>query len=399
MPQPHEQQDTPKPQQAAVQRRQPTHEEIEARKKLIKRRRAVLAGITVFFFAAATVLVLFISGVFSKDTDTIMPPLNTQTSAPTTTVPQKSINPLTGLRDLEPDAVGKRGVTAMVNNAPAARPQWGLCSADIVAEALVEGGITRMLYMYADVRDMPKIGPIRSARHDFVELTEGFDSFYVHFGGSPQAYEAISARGVNDLDGMVYSGKYFFRDKTRLNQGYAVEHTAYTTGEYIAAGIAAKGWRTELAAGKESPFRFVAEGAAKRVPTDGAAASVSFRYSASFKYSFTYDAASGLYAQSLNGTPFVQEGGEQRKVTNVVLIYVNVSNIEGDKKGRVNIDLSGGSGLYATAGGYQAITWKKGDAQQALKLYAMDGSELEINRGKGYLGMVPSSQKSYTSIG
>ena len=51
-----------------------------------------------------------------------------------------------------------------------------------------------MLCMFADASRLPdKIGPTRSARHYFVEIAEGFDSIFVHFGGSPQGYNALDA--------------------------------------------------------------------------------------------------------------------------------------------------------------------------------------------------------------
>ncbi len=108
----------------------------------------------------------------------------------------------------------KRPVCVMVENSPEARPQWGLCSPDIVVEGEVEGGITRMMWMYADISSAPKIGPTRSARHDYVRSAEGFDAIYVHFGGSNLAYDKISADKVDDIHGMK-AGSYFARDKAR----------------------------------------------------------------------------------------------------------------------------------------------------------------------------------------
>ena len=373
-----------------------TPEQEELLKKKARKRRLSLGISTAVLVLAATALILFLTGVFSRDSGPGLPELP---PGNTGTVNTKAVNPFTGLRELDPAAAGKRGVAFMVNNAPAARPQWGLCSPDVILETMVEGGITRMLFMYADLNAVPKIGPIRSARHDFVEIAEGFDMFFMHWGGSPQAYSAIRNRGVNDLDGMVYSGKYFYRDKTRLNNGIALEHTAYTNGEYMAKGIEAKGWRTQLNSGKAEPFKFVAESTPPRVPGEGTAAEVNFRFSSSFKYSFKYDSASGLYAQSLNGTPFIQEEGKKpREVTNVILLYINIRNIAGDKKGRVSIDLSGGAGLYLSAGGWESITWKKGQPNDPLTLLDKDGKELELNRGKGYIGMVPVGQKGNTKI-
>ncbi|MDR0884320.1 MAG: DUF3048 domain-containing protein [Oscillospiraceae bacterium] len=364
--------------------------------QVARRRRIIALCIALLLVAVTTVIVLAAKGVFDRNPP-VLPPVDLLTQAPTDP-PDTTLNPFTGLHTLDPAAYGKRPASFMVNNAPAARPQWGLCAPDIITETLVEGGITRMLFMFADVNTVPKIGPIRSARHDFVEIAEGFDSFLFHWGGSPQAYSAIKARNVNSLDGMVYAGKYFFRDAERRKR-VALEHTAYTNGEAIAGGIADQKWRTELDTAKKEPFTFVEESASARVPAGGTANTLQFRYSGSYQYAFAYDAATGLYAQSLNQKPFVQEGGEQRKVTNIVLIYTNVQAIPNDKKNRVNIDMKGGAGLYITAGGWEAIRWVKGEPNDPLQLLDSAGEPLKLNRGKGYIGMVPLTEKSHTAVG
>ena len=176
----------------------------------------------------------------------------------------------------------------MVENSPSARPQWGLSTPDVVIEGVVEGGITRMMWLYADVNDIPKVGPTRSARHDYVELAEGFDAIYVHFGGSTYAYNTIKNDKVDDIDGM-YDGKYFARDKSR---NVASEHTAYTTGENLYDAINTMKIRTEAKDGYTSPFTFASE---KRTLPGGACSSVLTVFSNSYKHTFKYNAEDGLY--------------------------------------------------------------------------------------------------------
>ena len=179
------------------------------------------------------------------------------TTAPTTEattlppVPQ-NVNPLTGEVGYPEELIGNRSVLVSVENHPDARPQWGIASADIVWELLAEGGITRMLCMFADASRLPdKIGPTRSARHYFVEIAEGFDSIFVHFGGSPQGYNALDNHGTNHIDGMSDSG--FHRDRSR---NVASEHTAYTTKDDVINNIDKKDFRTTAEEGKDKPFKF-----------------------------------------------------------------------------------------------------------------------------------------------
>ena len=80
------------------------------------------------------------------------PDNNTSTTAPagesTTDVDSieipENVNPLTGVADLSDEAIGARPIAIMVENSPAARPQWGITTPDIVVEGVAEGGITRM---------------------------------------------------------------------------------------------------------------------------------------------------------------------------------------------------------------------------------------------------------------
>ena len=183
-----------------------------------------------------------------KETPIEEVPSTTETS---TAAKPTNQNPLTGL-ELRTEAIGKRPVAIMVENSPEARPQWGLSTPDVVVEGVVEGGITRMMWLYADTQDIPKVGPTRSARHDYVELAEGFDAIYVHFGGSTYAYDTLKNDGVDDIDGL-YAGSYFARDNSRK---VAKEHTAYTTGENIRKAISDKGLRTDIKEANASPFAF-----------------------------------------------------------------------------------------------------------------------------------------------
>ena len=143
----------------------------------------------------------------------------TESTTETTTEAPKAtnVNPFTGEATLSDSAIGARPVAVMIENHPDARPQWGMSTPDVIIEGMVEGGITRMMWLYADVSQMPKVGPTRSARHDFVEIAAGMNAIYAHWGGSGQAnglyaYGALSKYGIDNIDGMKYSGKYFKRD-------------------------------------------------------------------------------------------------------------------------------------------------------------------------------------------
>jgi len=136
---------------------------------------------TILCSAAALLLVASLTACGNQDdTSSVV----SEESAPSSVaeVKYENINPLTGENNLATSAKGQRPIAFMINNNPNARPHWGLCSADVVIEGLVEGGSTRMMWLFSDVSNVPKIGSLRSMRHDFVEIADGFD--LVWWGGA-----------------------------------------------------------------------------------------------------------------------------------------------------------------------------------------------------------------------
>ena len=303
----------------------------------------------------------------------------------------KSIcNPLTGESNLNADAVGKRPVAVVMNNAPAARPQWGLCTPDIVFEGITEAGITRMLCLYSDVNDIPKFGSVRSARHDFIEIAEGFDAIFVHWGGSTFAYDALKNRNINDIDGMS-NAKYFARDNTR-NVG--IEHRGYTTGENIKRCISDLNIRDKIKSSYSSPFKF--EKKSKKY--DNACSSIKFSFSPYYNHTFKYNSEDKLYYNYMNNKKMVDADGKQMSRKNVVILYIPSFRVI-NSAGSVDMDLTGGKGVIASNGTYKEITWKKGNTpSNMISLYNTDGSEFKLNVGNSYIGIVPSKRSNLTAI-
>ncbi len=314
------------------------------------------------------------------------------TEAPSTTQAPKDTairNPLTGEDGYNEELLKNRPVFMVVENHPQARPQWGLTSSDIVWEMVAEGGITRMLLMYADASRIPdKVGPIRSARHYFVDLAEGFDGIFVHFGYSPMARAQIEKHGVNNINGLV--DNYFYRDKSR---NVSSEHTSYTTGESINNAIANKEYRTEINEDYKSPFKFNAKAKNLSAPCT----SLTVAFSSSYTYTYTYNEENNAYYSSLNDENFVDSEGNQQNFENIIICYTDITSLN-DSKGRVDLDFSEGDGIYASNGSYTDITWKKGESDDMLKLYDKNGDELSLNIGRTYIAIMDKSAKSSNTI-
>ncbi len=318
----------------------------------------------------------------------------TTTEAPiTTTEPAPVIrNPLTGEEGYNEDLLKNRPVIVTVENHPQARPQWGLTSSDIVMEMVAEGGITRMLLMYADASRLPeKVGPTRSARHYFVDLAEGFDAIFVHFGYSPAAKSQINNHNVDNINGLV-DGSYFSRDKSRNVDS---EHTAYTTKENIEEAIVDKGYRTTLNDGYENPFNF---NESAETLNNGTCVTTKVSFSQSYTYTFNYDKQENVYYSQLNGNDFMDANGTQQNFENIIVLYTDISAISGDTKNRVDFDLSNGTGTYISNGSYCDIKWSKGESDDMLKLYDENDDELSLNIGRSYIAILDNDRKSACTI-
>ena len=315
--------------------------------------------------------------------------LTTTTEEITTTEPPEILNPLTGLAGYDAALLSNRPVMIMINNLKACRPQWGLTTPDVVFETVTEGGITRMLWMYADKSRIPeKVGSVRSTRHYYIQLARGYDAIFIHWGGSTYAYNAIKQGVIDNVDGMS-SGRYFDRDRSR---GVSIEHTGFTTGSNIIKAISDKKYRTEIKPEYKNPFNF---SKTKLSLSGGECQTLAFSFSKDFSYTYKYNSTDRLYYSYLNDSPFVDSNGVQQTFTNAIILHTYVSSLN-DAKARVTVDFKGGSGVYVTNGTYENITWKKGDDLSMLRFYSADGSEIKLNPGRSYIGIVPKDKESKT---
>lgn len=334
-----------------------------------------------------------------QTTESTTEPIETTTEPP---IPE-NINPLTGIADLSVNAIDSRPVAIIVENSPAARPQWGISTPDIVIEGVAEGGITRMMWIYADVEDIPeKVGPIRSARHDYVELAKGMNAIFVHMGGSDGArygltlgYQTIRNLGVNNIDGQTYLGTYFQRDTTRNT---AIEHRAYTSGSYIKSAIANIGYATKQTDDNWMPYSVILteNSSVEKAPCS----EISAHFANGFVHNFIYSNVENKYYNYL-GNKVMTDGndGKSMAVENVIILYTPVTTLntkEGHKDW--NLEVTNGEGYYAYGGQVQPICWSKAGKSAPLKITTPDGKELVVNQGQTWMGFVPAANKGLTKI-
>ncbi len=156
----------------------------------------------------------------------------------------------------------RRPLAVMIENHQESRPQSGLSSADVVYEAVAEGGITRFMGMYLCSFGDIQLGPVRSARTYFLDWLSEYDPLYAHVGGAntpgpANALGQIIDYKIKDLNQFGIGYPTFWRDYQRLGRPVATEHTMYTTTKKLWDIGEKKGWGVADALGVRWDKNFV----------------------------------------------------------------------------------------------------------------------------------------------
>lgn len=302
-------------------------------------------------------------------------------------------NPLTGEAGYQPSKLSQRIVSVVVENHPDSRPQWAIETPDITMEAEVEGGITRMLWLYADYKNVPsKVGPVRSARPSYVKFSKFFDAVYIHWGGSHSkdgyvgGYDTIINEGVDDIDGML-GGKLFTRDYSR---GTSSEHTGVLVGDKLASTLKDNGIRTTAKKNQRTKLLFNTE--VKNAGSKKAEkVKVTFSNSTDTRV-FTYNTEDKKYHTG--------DWGTDVNFQNVVVLMDNTTYITVPYKGSytsyLNYSYDGGTGYYASNGTIREIRWSIKDGK--IKLKRKDGKAVRLNPGRSYIGLASDNHGGEVSF-
>jgi hypothetical protein len=287
-------------------------------------------------------------------------------------VRKQFVFPLTGIKtEQKPN---HRVIAVMINNHPKARPQSGLHKADIVYEVLAEGDVTRFLALYQSEKP-EKVGPIRSARDYYIELSKGYDALYICHGWSLEAKEMLQSGKVDYLNGLFYDGTLFQRASFRK-----APHNSYITFTNIEKGAKQQGFSLEA---ETEPLPFLTS------ELQGAAAqevnlSYSRRSYAQVKYK--YDAAQHKYIRYSGGKQTIDYDTEQPVLIDNVFI-VEMKHTVVDEAGRRDIDLtSGGKGYLFQKGIVREVEWKNVDGRI---LPYENGIPIGFVSGKTWINIIP----------
>jgi hypothetical protein len=307
----------------------------------------------------------------------------------------------------------RRPLYVMIENTPDARPQSGMGKADVVFEAIAEGGVTRFgALFYCGVQaDDTTLAPIRSARTYFIDWASGYNQpLYVHVGGAnlpgpADALGQISDYGWNqqtDLNQFSIGYPTFVRDYNRVpGKEIATEHTMVTSTEKLWKVAEKRGW-TNL-----SPERKVGKTVIK--PEDwkagftgwkfedspekvGAASEISYEFWSGYKdygVKWQYDAAKNAYGRLIAGEKHVDLNDDQQVMaSNVVVLFATEKGPIDEKKHMLYGTTGKGDALIFKDGGVIKATWTKKDREAELQFADAKGKDILFARGMTWISVV-----------
>lgn len=287
----------------------------------------------------------------------------------------------------------QRPVALQINNSTAAYPQSGIAQADIIYETLAEGNITRLVAVF-HLFESEKIGPIRSARHYYLDMVANHDAVYMHYGGSPQAYSYIRQMNAPNMDGLSWlDGIVCWRDPERRAIPRMLEHSVYTNAAHLEDGWERRELRTELADDFVSGLNFEIE---TTIPWGQRADYITIPFSNSYVSSFDYDRESQKYTKYQSGKLHMDEEVDQPLMfTNLIIQRTDIRIIPGDDAGRRDVAIIGsGDGFFISAGRGVAIQWNKPNyASPTHYIEKKTGQPIKLNPGKTYIGIVPRGKE------
>ena len=277
-----------------------------------------------------------------------------------------------------------RPIAVMIDNHSGAWPQAGLNQAYMVYEIIVEGGETRLMALFKGV-DVDKIGPVRSARHYFLDYAMENDAIYTHFGESPQADNDIKRYSIDEIDGIAEDGTTFWRVKDK-----AAPHNAVTSMEKLKQS--AKNKKYQMTSNKESVLNYTTDEV--NLENGQSAITVTIPHSQLQTVRYEYDEENKVYKRyARNKAQTDWDTGDAITTKNIIITFCdNYTLTDTENKGRQGLKNIGTfDGYYITNGRAIKIKCIKSARDEQTIYQTLDGNEIEVNDGNTFVNICPIS--------
>ncbi len=303
--------------------------------------------------------------------------------------------PLTGIQYEEntPAAlqIKKPSVACKIDNgSEAPRPQSGLNSTDIVFDALVEGGLTRLVAIWHSTQP-DAIGPVRSIRPMDPDILSPFGGIVCFSGGQAVFVNMINQAPVFVASETTEQGKgTFSRSSERI-----APHNVIVNVQKLAMD------HPELTAPAQQ-FQYGKDVQSSSAGQTGVAVT---------KFEVKFPQASALWTPSSDGSKWLrtQDGkplldkldGAQVAATNIVVMQVRIDRSYLDRKyGNIpkTVMVDTGKAWVFTGGKYVEATWSKASATAPISLVDAAGAPVLLAPGNTWVELMPVAPEGKLAI-
>jgi len=313
----------------------------------------------------------------TKKSDPIITPVKTPPAKIEVPVKiqQKYYSPYTG-EEVKKEILDNIAVLAIVENSEAARPQSGLNAADIIYETMAEGGTPRFIALFQS-GNAEKVGPIRSARSYFLDISKEYNLPFAHCGGSQEALDEIKNENLMSMNEMGYASTYW-RDSTRK-----APHNLYTSTDKLRELVKTK----EFVKAPTVKLKFDKS----YWDNDKLSPAINVFLKINNLYNTSYAYKDGLYFKSMDSVSSTNK--EDKLPLAFKNIVVQITSIKTQADGNhLDIALVGtGDGYVISNGKFIKMHWTKKNVTSQTLLTDEEGNELPLNPGKTCWNIVDKS--------
>jgi hypothetical protein len=267
-----------------------------------------------------------------------------------------------------PSATGASVLAVKLDNAAPARPHTGLDAADVVYAEQVEGGLSRLMAVYA-TRLPKEVGPVRSARESDLELLRQFDRPTLAFSGAQKKLLPLIDRAPLRAETPRSAPDAYFR-----GSGKPAPHNLFLRPERIIP-------ETPGQAALTTGFSY---GSA---PAGGGTATTSqtVRYPAA-RFTFTWSDSRDRWLVGMDGAPATTADGKRMAAATVVVQYVKVResafrDFRGNNTPYTETVGSGKARVLRDGRAYD-VNWKREDATDGTAFTTGDGTPVNFAKGQ-----------------
>jgi len=271
-----------------------------------------------------------------------------------------------------------RPVAIMIGNTPEeVILQTGLNRAEIIYEANVEYPFTRLMAIFNN-SDKAIVGPVRSSRYYFSRLAIEWSAIFAHCGG-----QSLKSERIVNLDQMRYPSPYW-RDK---DIGGWIN--LFTKAQNIREKSRKMGFQEKI-----NLDNHLLDLRTLNL-SGGDTTKITIKYNQKYAISYEYKASTNTYLRYINSKPHQDsKTSEPIVASNLIVQYVAVEKISGDKEGRLEVEVIGeGIAQIFYGGNYYLAKWVKKSKDHPTIYYDRQGNFINLNQGNIWIHLVPEETK------